>query len=202
MVKEKVKKYLNGNGNNKKKIENLIFLLIILVVTIISINYIWNDKDSNKEEMLTDNNNYNNLNLNSDINQNTKNEDNLEKKLEDILSKIDGVGNTSVMITYSESTQFVPVYNKTEKVSTTDESDSGGGKRNIEEKDISEEVVYTESNGKSEIATQKNISPKIEGAIIISEGAGDDNIKTNIIQAVEAATGLPTHKIQVFKKQN
>ena len=44
------------------------------------------------------------------------------------------------------------------------------------------------------------MSPKIEGAIIIAEGAGDSNVKTNIIQAVEAATGLATHKIQVFKK--
>ena len=27
-------------------------------------------------------------------------------------------------------------------------------------------------------------------------------IKTNIVQAVEAATGLPTHKIQVFEMKN
>ena len=28
------------------------------------------------------------------------------------------------------------------------------------------------------------------------------SLKTNIIQAVEAATGLATHKIQVFEKKN
>ena len=41
--------------------------------------------------------------------------------------------------------------------------------------------------------------PKIEGAIILAEGADDANIKNNIIVAVEAVTGLSTHKIQVFK---
>jgi len=41
--------------------------------------------------------------------------------------------------------------------------------------------------------------PKIEGAIILAEGGGDVTIKTNIIQAVSAVTGLATHKVQVFK---
>lgn len=41
--------------------------------------------------------------------------------------------------------------------------------------------------------------PKIEGAIVIAEGGENITIKTNIIQAVSAVTGLATHKIQVFK---
>ena len=53
-----------------------------------------------------------------------------------------------------------------------------------------------------EIIVQKTISPKLEGAIIIASGANNANVKANIIQAVEAATGLATHKIQVFEKKN
>lgn len=55
--------------------------------------------------------------------------------------------------------------------------------------------------GNKEPVTKSIISPKIEGAIITAEGAGSTNIKANIIQAVEAATGLATHKIQVFKME-
>ncbi len=47
--------------------------------------------------------------------------------------------------------------------------------------------------------TQKVVQPKIEGAIITAKGANDMTTKTNIIQAVEAATGLATHKIQVLR---
>ena len=32
-----------------------------------------------------------------------------------------------------------------------------------------------------------------------SEQSNDANVKTSIVQAVEAVTGLPTHKIQVFE---
>lgn len=43
------------------------------------------------------------------------------------------------------------------------------------------------------------MKPKIEGAIVTAVGAKNSQIKTNIVQAVEAATGLATHKIQVFE---
>ena len=45
----------------------------------------------------------------------------------------------------------------------------------------------------------KVIMPKIEGAVIIAEGGKNAEIKTNIIQAVAAATGISTYKIQVFE---
>ena len=43
------------------------------------------------------------------------------------------------------------------------------------------------------------VNPKIEGAIITAKGANNAEVKNNIIQAVEAVTGLATHKIQVFE---
>ena len=198
MLKEKINGLLTGNGNNKKKIENLVFLLVILIITVISINVIWNG-DKKKEDDTSIESNTKQLAKN---NNDTDNETTLESKLENILSKINGVGKADVMLTYTESTQMVPVYNKTEKTSNTVESDSGGGTRKIEESDVSQEVVYEDENGKNVIATQKTINPKIEGAIITAEGASNPTIKTSIIQAVEAATGLSTHKIQVFEKQN
>lgn len=74
----------------------------------------------------------------------------------------------------------------------------GGGTRVIQESDSSREVIYQNN----EIILQKTKSPKIEGAIIAATGANNSMVKANIIQAVEAATGLATHKIQVFEKEN
>ena len=47
--------------------------------------------------------------------------------------------------------------------------------------------------------TSSVITPEIKGAVILAKGANNGVVKSNIIQAVEAATGLPTHKIQVFE---
>lgn len=106
-----------------------------------------------------------------------------------------------MLITYSSSSEVIPMYNENSKNSSTKEEDSGGGTRTVEETDTSKEIVYTEENGKNIPVTKQVISPKIEGAIIIANGAGNATVKTNIIQAVEAATGLASHKIQVFEMQ-
>lgn len=193
MLKERLTKLFKVDGNNKNKIENLVFFLIILVITIVAINFIW--KDNNKDDTNT---NDNSKKLASVSQEQTYQEDSLETKLENILSNISGVGNVKVLLTYNETEELIPVYNESDKKSTTNEVDSEGGTRVIEEVDNSKEVVYQ----KDAIITQKKISPKIEGAIITATGANNATVKTNIIQAVEAATGLATHKIQVFEKQN
>ena len=196
MLKEKLNKIFKDDGNNKKKTENLVFLLIILVVTVIAINTIWKDEEKNIDTI----NNTNNIKLasNLDEKQIEKTNNSLEEKLEYILSNISGVGNVDVLITYNETKEIIPVYNNSDKKSVTSETDSKGGLRTIEESDISQEVIYQND----EIIVQKTISPIIEGAIITATGANNMNVKANIIQAVEAATGLATHKIQVFEKKN
>ena len=62
--------------------------------------------------------------------------------------------------------------------------------------------MYQEENGEKTPIIQKTVQPKIEGAIITAKGASNATVKTNIVHAVEAATGLATHKIQVFEMQS
>ena len=53
MLKEKINALFLKEGDSKKKIENLIFLLVVLVITIIAINYIWKDSSQKKKEDTT-----------------------------------------------------------------------------------------------------------------------------------------------------
>ena len=73
------------------------------------------------------------------------------------------------------------------------------GTRKIETTDTQKDIVYKEENGEKTPIIQKIIQPKIEGAIVTAQGANNANTKANIIQAIEAVTGMPTHKIQVFE---
>ena len=192
MLKEKLIKIFKDEGNNKKKTENLVFLLVILVVTVVAINVIWKDEETPK-------NTTNNTSKQLAVKENKSTvELTLEEKLENILSKIAGVGNVDVLLTYNETEEIIPIYNTKDKTSVTNETDSTGGTRITQESDNSREVIYQDN----EIIVQKTKSPKIEGAIIAASGANNSSVKANIIQAVEAATGLATHKIQVFEKQN
>ena len=49
MLSEKLKKIFPKNeGNNKKKIENILVFIVILAITIVAINYIWNGDETMK----------------------------------------------------------------------------------------------------------------------------------------------------------
>ena len=94
------------------------------------------------------------------------------------------------------------MYNETHKESQTEEEDTNGGTRIIQEVNTDKEIIYKEENGKKVPITEKVVMPKMEGALIVAEGANNAEVKTNLIQAVEALTGLATHKIQVLEMKS
>ena len=192
-----IEKLKNMFNNKEKRVENLISFLIILVITLIVINKILKGDESPNED-------YKNeigVELASSENINIK-ENNLsnelEKRLENILTKIDGVGKVSVLLTYKESSSFVPIYNISSSTSTTQETDTSGGTRTTETENNQKDVI---KDSNSNVVTEKIVMPSIEGAIVTAEGAKDATIKSNIIAAVEAVTGVANHKIQVFEME-
>lgn len=203
MFGDKIKLLINTKKdvNNKKKIENLVVFIIILIVTLIIINSIWNgDNVEKKTENTTNGKILANVSNQSNGNeQKSEGSDELSTSLEDILESISGVGKVKVFINYSESSSIEPIYNETTKESATEETDTSGGVRTIQSKDTQKEVVYSEDDGNKQMVNQKVLMPKIEGAIITAEGVSNTNIKANIISAVQAVTGLASHKIQVFE---
>lgn len=206
MFRDKLKQLTKGNleeseGNNKKKVENLVFFVVLLIITIVIINLIWNgNKQVTKQENNTSSKQLaNNNNGTTKVNDSIITTDSLAEQLEVILSKIQGVGEVKVFVNYSETSEVVAMYNETTKTSNTEENDTSGGTRRIQETDSQKDIIYQEDNGEKTPITQKIIQPKVEGAIITAKGANNVETKTNIIQAVEAVTGLATHKIQVFE---
>ena len=205
MFKDKLNKLFgkedDSGTNNKRKIENLVFLIVLLIITVVAINLIWNGNKNETNEQT--NNTSKQLAMTSNQTQSNQiqgmSENDLETKLEEILSRIQGVGEVKVLLNYSESSEVVAMYNETSKTSNTEETDTSGGTRKIQETDTQKDIIYQEDNGEKTPITQKIVKPKIEGAIITAKGANQVDVKTNIIQAVEAVTGLATHKIQVFE---
>lgn len=204
MFKDKLKDLVSKKEGepNKKKIENLVVFLIILIITVIVINVIWSGENGSSEKQDTSSDKNKRLASDVETEQTVTDavvEDSTVRNLEEILSNINGVGKVKVMITYSQTSQTIPLYNQDSSEKNTEESDTQGGTRKITETDTKTEIIYKEENGEKVPITQSIISPTIEGAIITAEGAGNATVKTNIIQAVEAVTGVATHKIQVFE---
>ena len=119
--------------------------------------------------------------------------DALETRLENALVKVEGVGNVKVMITLASSSEKV-VEKDREMTSEVQEGESG--EKNTSS---SETAVYANGNGEEMPYVKQELSPRIEGVLVIADGGDNAIVIENITEAVQALFGVDTHKIKVMK---
>ncbi len=122
--------------------------------------------------------------------------ENMEEKIEQQLSKVEGVGDVNVMITLKSSAEKYVLKDETETVDKIDETDSAGGSRNNESSSKSDESVLVEGERPYTI---KETAPYIQGVVVVAEGGDDARIKQEIIDAVQVLFDVEVHKIKVMK---
>lgn len=125
----------------------------------------------------------------------------LEERLTQILGRMAGVGEVEVMITLKSSRELVVEKEQPVSRSSTNESDSLGGSRTVSEVDSSENTVYRTDGSLSEPYVIKTISPRIEGVLVVAQGAGNGTVDRTIVEVVEALFGVEAHKVKVVKME-
>lgn len=124
----------------------------------------------------------------------------LERKLEEMLTQIAGVGEVKVKITLVSSSQRIYARNTTNnQEETVEEKDSQQVKRNSRHNKESKVVILNKGGGEKAVV-KREIKPKIKGVLIVAEGAHNSQIKASLIRAVEKGLGIPSYKIAVLPK--
>lgn len=122
----------------------------------------------------------------------------LERRLEDTLSQISGVGTVQVMITLKATQELVLEKDQQTQSSSTTEEDSQGGSRSSHQISRSESTVY-HSSGNSEPYVVKTLLPQVEGVVVVAQGAGTGTINRSITDVVQALFDVEAHKVKVVK---
>ena len=107
-----------------------------------------------------------------------------EDELEKLISKIEGAGKVSVMITYKSGYENVFANDKEESF------------RNGEQKMKSDYIIVDGVNGETGLKI-KSIYPEIKGVAVVCGGASDPVIKERIISVVSALFDISTKNISV-----
>ena len=123
----------------------------------------------------------------------------LEEKLRNALAKVAEVGEVEVLITLQSSGELVVEKEQPIVRSTTSETDSQGGSREVVEMDSRENTVYRSDGSASEPYVIKTLAPEIEGVLVIAEGAGKGTVSHSIVEIVQALFGIEAHKVKVVK---
>jgi stage III sporulation protein AG len=124
-------------------------------------------------------------------------EQELEARLESILTNISGVGNVDVLITFETSEQIEPAFNSNSTTEKTEEKDSQGGVRAVTTESVNKTMVT--SNSESPIVI-KTTDPKIKGVLVVAEGASDPTVKDSLYKAVQVSLQIPGHQVEVYSK--
>lgn len=128
----------------------------------------------------------------------------LERKLREVLSLIEGAGEVHVMITLAESRRLVVEKDLRSTQKQTEETleDKEGGRKSGEEILREESTVYSAFGNGKEPFVVKQIYPRVEGVVVAAQGAGTGHVRSEISEAVQALFGLDAHKVKVLKSGN
>lgn len=191
---EKLKEFFQDK-KGKRRFENLVIILVLGIIIIIVAGSFSGEKKerqnkTEKPETVV-------------LTSNTVDElEELERKLEKILSEIEGAGTVKVMVTGNSDGEVVHAYNETEESVLREEQNDGQSSGRSDEKRLQREMVLVDSGtgGRVPVVVQK-IKPEIKGVVVVADGAGSSVVRQNILNAVEALLGIPSHRIQVLKRK-
>ena len=138
-------------------------------------------------------------NISKENNTMEASKDEIERKLEDILEKIDGAGDVKVMITYQDSGTQVVEKDKNTSENSLEESDSTGGVRSTKEQQLQESTVYEDADAGNTPFVSKELLPKVEGILIVASGGDNQKVKQNISEAVLALFQVEATRIKIVK---
>jgi stage III sporulation protein AG len=120
----------------------------------------------------------------------------LENRIVDLLNGIEGVGNARVMVTLESSSEYV--YQSEVKSSSDVRTQSDIPEQQSENRE--ENIVLVEGeDGQKQALIRTERTPKIQGVVVVCDGADDINVQAQIIDVVKTAFGISSARVSVAK---
>lgn len=132
-----------------------------------------------------------------------KTEEMLNRRLEEMLSRIEGAGEVKASVNLASTTEMEYAINTTTSNRKTDEKDRQGGSRTITEvNDNGQLVLLRESEGSKEApVVVREIKPEVRGVLVVASGAANPLVKSNLIQALQVYLDIPVHRVVVLPRE-
>ena len=119
----------------------------------------------------------------------TENAQELEKRMEEALKRVEGAGEVSVVINYESTSELVPA---TKTDLSEQQSSSDGKSQNSESK--SEDIAQVSGNA----VILKEKQPKVRGVMVVAKGAKNIRVKNDILFAVMTLLDVTADKVEIL----
>ena len=131
--------------------------------------------------------------------QHVRDERAIEEELEEFFSLVQGAGRVRVMIGALGDRETVFAVDSTNSRSHIIEEDAQGGTRDQRQYSTQEQtVIIRDQNGIDQPLVLREISPRVQGIVIIAEGGDDPFVRDDLTRAAMAVLGVEAHRVQVL----
>ena len=210
-ITEYIKTKLNGGDDKNKNVNgkksdkllgNLVLMILVAVVIVLGSSFLKNNSSTTATTAATAETEKDKVLKQTNISGLTDYESQLENKLKATLEEIQGVGKVQLMIYFESGEESIPAVNINDSESLTVENDTGGGKRNITQKNDGRTVVMSNNGSTNEPLIVKKYKPIITGVCVVAEGSNEKVTELRIRQAVINLFNLPENKVNVYPMNN
>jgi len=214
-LKELLKKFFQSDDSNKekkisKKTGYLITIGLIGLLLLLIGNFFTGSKEKTdiKQPSMSLDQQDTSTSLSTSANDNDKSnisgidelESGYEKDLTEMLENIDNVSNVEVMVNLDSTKVKVYEKNLIKSQQTTDETDTQGGMRKLEDHSEETDTVFVRQGDKETPILVQTRKPDVRGVFVVANGVKDVEIKKWVIEAVSRVLDVPTHRVSVMPK--
>ncbi|MFS0863392.1 stage III sporulation protein AG [Fredinandcohnia sp. 179-A 10B2 NHS] len=128
-------------------------------------------------------------------------EDRYENELKEALEAIAGVEDVIVSVSVDATETKVLEKNTVTQSQITNEEDRDGGKRQVEDVTMDEQVVIIRSGDSETPIVLKIEKPEIRSVLIVAKGVENIKIKQMVVDAVTKGFDVPNHKVAVVPRK-
>jgi len=128
-------------------------------------------------------------------------ESSYETDLEDMLNKIEGVSDAEVLVNLDSTT--VKVYEKDliTNQQTTDEEDTNGGTRQVDDSTQESTVVLVRQADREVPLLVQTKKPDVRGVFVVANGVDHPSVEKWVVDSVSRVLDVPVHRISVKPKK-
>lgn len=186
---KKTENFLNILKTNKKLLYTFCFFILLVVVALmLKTDFLSNDTPVSSKLSDVGVNNESGNNYDEYVSS-------LEKKLENIISEIEGVEKVKTMIYTKNSAKLEPIFNENTNTESNIETGSDGVRREQKRDNLQKQVEVKDSKS---ILEKYYEYPDISGVLIVVDYSGDQNIYKILINSVKVLLDIELNNIEII----
>lgn len=199
---KRAKDYWESVKTGEKKMQKDVMLIIALsgILLYVIVLPTSNNSSYQKEKKASDSENTYLEEQKQQLLSNENYQEELEQRLEQFLTQLEGVGEVKVLIYMGESQEYI--VEKDKKTEETQDNEAKDSTKRLEQTYLEETIYTVNADGDEVPFVSKTKTPVITGVAIAAQGAANEQVRVSIIRMVMALYDLEANQVEVYILKN